>query len=323
MTPPEPFTSMDCDLRGMEWMPLFGARLFMSDFEARATDEEFRAAVRLWWMAWQQVPAASLPSDDAVLCRLAGLGRDLRGWMKIREAALYGFTLCSDGRFYHKLLAGQAKDAWEKRVKERDRKAAYRARKDSGGTGTGGGQNEDVPRDKSRTTNGTEQHHVAPPKEGISPVENQPPVENPDELLSINGKITKKQCGFELIYDSGTHCGPLKENDFDADVPRDKYCDVRVDKTRQDKTIRKKERKGGSRASAPPRPPPRKAEIPEDWLPDREMIAYAKERGITDIVESVEQFVNYNTAHGKTMSDWCAGWRLWCNREPEFRRNGK
>ena len=71
---PEPMTPPDCDLRCFPRMPLLGQQLFDSDFDAKATAEEFRAAVRLWWAAWQQVPAASLPDDDVVLCKLAGLG---------------------------------------------------------------------------------------------------------------------------------------------------------------------------------------------------------------------------------------------------------
>lgn len=153
---PDPLTPADCDLRGMEWMPMFGSRLFTSDFEARASDEVFRAAVRLWWMAWQQVPAASLPDDDFVLCKLAGLGRDMKTWKRFREFdALHGFTLCSDGRLYHGLLAEQAREAWDRRVRERGRKAAYRASKNhSGSGGTGNGHDADVPRDKSGTGRG-------------------------------------------------------------------------------------------------------------------------------------------------------------------------
>lgn len=115
---PSPLTPLDCDLRGSEWMPLLGHRLFASDFEAKASDLEFRVALRLWWEAWQQVPAASLPNDDAVLCRLAGLGRDLKTWKKLRGGlVLYGFTLCQDNRWYHHLLAEQALKSYECRLK--------------------------------------------------------------------------------------------------------------------------------------------------------------------------------------------------------------
>lgn len=148
---PAPLTTAECDLRGMEWMPLYGHRLFMSDFEARATDPEFRAAMRLWWTAWQQVPAASLPDDDSVLCRLAGLGRDVKAWKRIREGALHGFVVCSDGRIYHRMLATEAKDAWDRRLKERERKAAYRAKKFGTGRGTSADRDGDRDGDKART----------------------------------------------------------------------------------------------------------------------------------------------------------------------------
>lgn len=127
MTAPAPFIGADVDLRGLDYMPLLGNHLFGSEFNAAATDSEWRAALTLWWAAWNQVPAGSLPSDDIALCRLADLGRDLRSWRKLRERALHGFTLCSDGRLYHEFLCEQAVIAWGKRSKERQRKAEWRA----------------------------------------------------------------------------------------------------------------------------------------------------------------------------------------------------
>ena len=129
-TLPDPMTPADCDLRGMEWMPLYGGRLFGSDFDAHATDAEWRAALQLWWAAWNQVPAASLPDDDIALCRLAGFGRDVKAWRKVKTRALYGFAKCSDGRLYHKALVGFANESWQRRLKDRDRKARFRAEKE-------------------------------------------------------------------------------------------------------------------------------------------------------------------------------------------------
>ncbi len=63
---PAPLVPADVDLRGLEYMPLLGARLMASDFHARASDSEWRAALTLWWAAWQQVPAGSLPDDDVI-----------------------------------------------------------------------------------------------------------------------------------------------------------------------------------------------------------------------------------------------------------------
>ena len=123
---PDPMTPPDCDLRGYEFMPLFGSRLFGSEFDAQASDLEFRVAIRILWAAWLQCPAGSLPTDDGALCRLADLGRDLKTWKKIRPMVLRHFTLCSDGRLYHPLLCIEAKIAFEKRRKDRERKAIIR-----------------------------------------------------------------------------------------------------------------------------------------------------------------------------------------------------
>jgi hypothetical protein len=114
--PPAPLVPAEVDLRGYEFMPLYGARLRDSELNSRATDAEFRAAINLWWSSWNQVPAASLPYTDIELCRLADLGRDLRAWAKVKGRALHGFIACSDGRLYHVVLSAIALEAWQGRV---------------------------------------------------------------------------------------------------------------------------------------------------------------------------------------------------------------
>lgn len=126
-TLPPPLVPAEVDLRGLEWMPYYGNRLFGSDFDAHADDTAFRAGHQLWWASWNQVPAASLPNDDVALCRLAGLGRDARTWKRIKASATRGFVLCSDGRLYHRTLSQWAVQAWDRRRRDRDRKAKWRA----------------------------------------------------------------------------------------------------------------------------------------------------------------------------------------------------
>jgi uncharacterized protein YdaU (DUF1376 family) len=126
---PDPMTPPDCDLRGLEYMPLLGGHLFGSEFNARANDSEWRAALTLWWAAWCQVPAASLPDDDAALCRFADLGRDLKTWKKLRDGALHGWVKCADGRLYHPVLAEQALIAWDKRKQDRESRSSSAERK--------------------------------------------------------------------------------------------------------------------------------------------------------------------------------------------------
>jgi hypothetical protein len=125
---PEPMTPPDCDLRGFEFMPYFGDRLASSTFYelAFSNPRAFMAAHRLWWQAWKQCPAASLPNDDVALARLADFGENVRNFKKNREISLHGFVLCSDGRLYHPMLAILAIEAWERRKYERQKKQKYR-----------------------------------------------------------------------------------------------------------------------------------------------------------------------------------------------------
>jgi hypothetical protein len=181
-----PLTPAECDLRGYEFMPLYGHVLFASDFDGRVSDGAWRAAVTLWWQSWQQVPAASLPNDDTVLCKLAGLGKDVKSFRKIKADALYGYELCDDGRLYHRRLAAWAIEAFERRLKDRERKAKWRDKgKDKDvpetGTGTGNapGPGSHVPPDKTvkrsevKRSEATENFkpEVATPS-GTAPVDN-------------------------------------------------------------------------------------------------------------------------------------------------------
>lgn len=118
-TLPEPPIPADVDLRTFDDMPLDVRVLRDSDLAAEVSDEAFRAAVLLWCAAWHQIPAASLPDDDQKLARLAGYGRDVRGWQKVRGEALRGFQKCSDGRLYHIYMCEKAKKAWTKKNEQK------------------------------------------------------------------------------------------------------------------------------------------------------------------------------------------------------------
>jgi hypothetical protein len=116
MTPP------DCDLRDFPFMPLDVVRLRDSDMAATPDAEVFRAGVLAWCAAWHQIPAGSIPDDDASIARLIGMGRDVKGWKKLRAAgALRGFILCADGRLYHEVVAEKALKSWEAKKAQRDR----------------------------------------------------------------------------------------------------------------------------------------------------------------------------------------------------------
>ena len=123
---PQPLTPTDCDLRGMPYMPLDIVRLFDSDLYALSTGDEFKAALTLWGKSFLQVPAGSLSADDRILAHLSGAGAR---WPKVRAMALRGWVKCSDGRYYHPVVAEKARDAMKARTARIERtEAARRAR---------------------------------------------------------------------------------------------------------------------------------------------------------------------------------------------------
>jgi hypothetical protein len=124
-----PLVQAGLDLRSFPDMPLGVARLRDSDLVSFASDKAFRSAVLLWCVAWHQVPASSLPADDRQLARYAGFGQDVKGWAKIKADAMRGFVLCSDGRFYHNVIAEKAVEADNRRRAFRERTANATARR--------------------------------------------------------------------------------------------------------------------------------------------------------------------------------------------------
>jgi hypothetical protein len=144
---PEPLTPADCDLRGMEWMPLYGDRLLSSETWLEAGPEGRCAALALWWASWKQCPAGSLANTDRVLCQIAGYGMAIKSWLAIKDEAMRGWVKCSDGRLYHPVVCELALEAYARRVKDRQRKEKWR----NGKIGTEPSQNADGDGDKTGT----------------------------------------------------------------------------------------------------------------------------------------------------------------------------
>lgn len=120
-----PLTPPGCDLRGLPFMPLECARLLDSDLFALTTGDEFKAALALWCKSWTQVPAASMPNDERLLAKAAGVS--LAEWRTVSEMALKGWTLCDDGRLYHPVVAEKALTAWVERIEHRKKSAKANA----------------------------------------------------------------------------------------------------------------------------------------------------------------------------------------------------
>jgi hypothetical protein len=128
---PEPLLPADVDLRDFAFMPLHVRRLRDSRLVATRKAEEALAAILLWSASWHQVPSASIPDDDFELAQLAGYGRAAREFKRIRDGALHGFVKCSDGRFYHPVVAEQAAEAWNRKLDMEWRRACDRIRKEN------------------------------------------------------------------------------------------------------------------------------------------------------------------------------------------------
>jgi hypothetical protein len=128
--------SPDCDLRDFAFMPLDVVRLRDSDIAALSSGDEFRCAVLLWCASWHQLPAASLPDDDQILSQLAGFGRVVKEWKKVRNGALRGWVVCADGRLYHPVVAEKAREAWRAKLVQRWKTECARIKKANQRNGT-------------------------------------------------------------------------------------------------------------------------------------------------------------------------------------------
>lgn len=119
---PAPPVAPDVDCTNLDGFMLNVERLMASELVALSTHEVVAAALFLWCRAWKQRPAASLPDDDRVNAAFARL--PLARFKKLKDEVLRGFVKCSDGRIYHRVLADEAKRAFE-------RKTAFQAKRDT------------------------------------------------------------------------------------------------------------------------------------------------------------------------------------------------
>lgn len=126
---PTPLVPAEVDLRDFQYMELDVRVLRDSRFAAQVSGDAFRAGVLLWCASWHQVPAGSLPDDDVELANLAGYGRFIKEWRKVREDALTQFLKCSDGRLYHETVCEKALAAWNAKLQHHYDRARDRLRK--------------------------------------------------------------------------------------------------------------------------------------------------------------------------------------------------
>ncbi|MGE0049441.1 MAG: DUF1376 domain-containing protein [Acidithiobacillus sp.] len=195
LPPPVP---ADLDLRSYSWMKLDLNKLYSSNLIHLANNEEFGAAVKLWCESMRQVPAGSLPDDDRILASMAGYKNRQRRWQKVREMALHGFSLCSDGRLYHPVLSEMVLaaascnrptqhqvSATDQRSKDRERLRRWReaqkaktqietAETFQGNVSETADETVDIEREKEKEINKTFQGNVSEtPKETFHPFQSE------------------------------------------------------------------------------------------------------------------------------------------------------
>ena len=109
-----PLTPPDCDVRDYPRMMVDIRRLQDSAFNRKASANPLAWMVghKLWYRAFHQFPAGSLPTDEGELCSLAELGLDMKAFRKAKPLALHGWKECSDGRLYHAFVAEVVLEAW-------------------------------------------------------------------------------------------------------------------------------------------------------------------------------------------------------------------
>lgn len=195
---PPPPVPADVDLRGMSFMPLDVVRLLDSDLFALSTGDEFKAAVALWAKGWLQVPAASLPDDDRVLAHLSCAGTK---WKRVKDMALRGWVKCSDGRYYHPVVAEKALEAWKHRLNQRARAAKrWDKHNNSDGTATAHATAypEASPTAMQGTGTGTGIEKIPP----IAPQGGQDETPDPLEIPEFLDRRPKNQRGTRLLLET-------------------------------------------------------------------------------------------------------------------------
>jgi hypothetical protein len=103
-------------------------RMLQSDTFAIAMPRLRPLLVYLWIESWMQVPAGSLPDNDAVIA--ARIGMPLPEFEASKDILMRGWWKASDGRLYHPVVTEQVNGMIERKGRKAANQAAYRQRKE-------------------------------------------------------------------------------------------------------------------------------------------------------------------------------------------------
>jgi hypothetical protein len=296
MTDRAPLVPAEVDLRDFQYMELDVRRLRDSRFGAEVSGDAFRAGVMLWCAAWHQVPASSLPDDDIELANLAGYGRFVKEWKKVRAQALQGFVPCSDGRLYHEVVAEKALQAWDSKLHHQYDRARDRLRKLNKQRAT-----ESLPPIPELTFEQWNERRIAG---GI-------PMERADASGGIPPKPPAEDSGIPAENAlRGNREGTEKERNGEGDLG--------------------KEKSAATPPPAPPEPPPaadaaptpRATRLRADWALPKAWGEWALAEfphwtpdTVRRIAEGFADHWRGKAGKDATKADWLATWRNWCRSD--------
>ena len=132
----DPLVPPEVDLKGLGGFIMDINRLLASELMVVGTAEGKWAAFMLWCRSWQQSPPGSLPNDEKILAAFSGAGGR---WKHVRETAMRGFIVCTDGRLYHPVVCEQVMRAWKGRksyLNDQDRLRKWREKQRGNGDET-------------------------------------------------------------------------------------------------------------------------------------------------------------------------------------------
>jgi hypothetical protein len=262
-------------------MPLDVIRLRDSDLASTVSGDAFRTAVLLWCASWHQLPAASLPNDNRILAKLAGYGRDVESWTKVRDDALHGFIECSDGRLYHPVIAEKAIEANDQRKRQKKRTQKATEARCGGRRNAERDDNRDVERNDHRDDSKPKNRHGA--RNEVQQTRQDKDRERDKERLKT---------AVESLSSSSSRASAQ-----DDDNPT--------------KAVEDSGKEEGFN--------PLGTTLPEDWTPEVDDITAANGYGLNDEAIRAEllTFHAYNAQNGTFSKNWSATWRLWCARWKE------
>lgn len=288
---PEPPTPPDCDLRSFRYMPFDVARFRDSKFSATVDPASGFFAIQLWAAAWHQIPAGSLPDDDASLRMLSGCGRDQRLWESVRDGALYGFYRCADGRLYNTAIAEFALEAFSKsrvRINSENGRKGGRPKSTQAETENKPNENQTLTETKPKAN---QIETESKPNEKQELTENKAEGKGSEGNRSEEKRIEKK--GIENTNTRASE-NPATETSAPLATP----AGVSAEKTPL----------ADLKKAVKPKPKPLTL-LPADFGISEQVAAWAIKNGHTMLDDRLEHFKNWASAGAKQYADWDAAFR--------------